>query len=127
MTTLNDELQQHGTTGHEPPVLTTVVDEGIHEQPLEQGRAERPEDRPPTTEGGTMSTMTAPQLAASEQRPILLRLPFSPEPIRPAPAPPPETRFDFAPGAWERLVVAAGLDRESRELGPAMTSPVVRV
>ena len=68
-----------------------------------------------------MQTMTASQTTATKHRPLLMRLPFVPEPISPvvAPVPPPDCRFTFKPGAWERLVVAAELDRESRGLSPA--------
>ena len=68
-----------------------------------------------------MQTMTASQPEAAKQRPILLRLPFSPESMgqQAAPQPPPERGFAFKPGAWEQLMVTAELDRESRELSPA--------
>lgn len=68
-----------------------------------------------------MQTMTATQTTATKHRPILMRLPFSPEPINPvvAPIPRADSRFIFKPGAWERLVVDAELDRESRWLSPA--------
>ena len=70
-----------------------------------------------------MQIMTASQTqtTATKRRPILMQLlPFSPEQISPVVAtlPPPDSRFAFKPGAWERLVVAAELDRESRWLSP---------
>jgi hypothetical protein len=71
-----------------------------------------------TTEGGAMSIMTESQPSTTQQLPLLLRLLPASEPINAeaTPLPPPESRPAFAPGSWERLVVAAGLDRESREL-----------
>ena len=66
-----------------------------------------------------MSAMTAPH-ATTTRRPILLRLPFSVETVDEPPRSASSPRRDdaFAPGAWERLIVAAELDRESRELSP---------
>jgi len=65
-----------------------------------------------------MSTMTESRTTTTKQRPIVLRLPFSPEPISPvaAPLPLPDHQFAFKPGVWERVIVCADLDRESREL-----------
>jgi hypothetical protein len=121
MTELGHELERQALTGHETSAVTTQLGEGIHGRASGESQAAPPEDEPETTEVVAMPTMTASQTTATKRRPLLMRLPFSPEEIIPvvAPLPPPDCRFAFKPGAWERLVVAAELDRESRGLTPA--------
>jgi hypothetical protein len=122
MTELSYELERQALTlGHETSAVTTQRGEGIHERESGESHAAPLGDEPATTEEVAMPTMTASQTTATKYRPILVRLPFSPEPISPmvALSPPPDCRFTFKPGAWERLVVAAELDRESRGLPPA--------
>jgi len=121
MPEFSHELERQALTGHETSAVTTQFGRGIHERKSGEFHAAPPDDEPATTEEFAMQTMTATQTTATKHRPILMRLPFSPEPISPvvAPLPPPDSRFAFKPGAWERLVVAAEVDRESRELSPA--------
>ena len=121
MTVLSHEPERQALTGHETNAVTTQRGEGIHGRASGESQAAPAENKPVTTEEFAMQTMTASQKTATKHRPILMRLPFSPEPISPvvAPLPPPDSRFAFKPGAWERLVVAAELDRESRGLSPA--------
>jgi hypothetical protein len=121
MTELSDELERQALTGHETSAMTTQRGEGIHGWASGESLAAPAENEPATTEVFAMQTMTASQTTATKHRPILMRLPFLPEPISQvvAPLPTPDCRFAFEPGAWERLVVAAELDRESRGLSPA--------
>jgi hypothetical protein len=120
MTELSDELERQALTGHETNAVTTQRGEGIHGRASGESQAAPAENEPVTTEVFAMQTMTASQTTATKHRPLLMRLPFLPEPMSPvvAPVPPPDCRFTFKPGAWERLVVAAELDRESRGLSP---------
>jgi len=121
MTVLSHEPERQALTGHETNAVTTQGGEGIHGRAAGESQAAPAENGPVITEVFAMQTMTASQTTAAKHRPILMRLPFVPEPISPvvAPLPPPDCRFAFEPGAWERLVVAAELDRESRGLSPA--------
>ena len=121
MTELSHELERQALTGHETSAMTTQRGEGIHGRASGESQAAPAENKPVTTEEFAMQTMTASQTTATKHRPLLMRLPFLPEPICPvvAPLPTPDSRFAFEPGAWERLVVAAELDRESRGLSPA--------
>jgi hypothetical protein len=120
MTELSDELERHAVTGHETNAMTTQRGEGIRGRASGESQPAPAENETVTTEVFAMQTMTASQRTATKHRPILMRLPFAPEPISPvvAPLPPPDFRFTFKPGAWERLVVAAELDRESRGREP---------
>jgi hypothetical protein len=120
MPELGHELERKALTGHETSAATTQFGKGIHERASGESQAAPAENEPVATEVFAMQTMTASQTTAAKHRPILMRLPFVPEPISPvvAPVPPPDCRFAFTLGAWERLVVAAELDRESRGLVP---------
>jgi hypothetical protein len=115
-------LERQALTGHETSAVTTQFDEGVHGRAFGKSQAAAPDGEPATKEEVAMPTITALQTTATKHWPILIQpLPFSPEPISPVVAsmPPPDSRFAFKLGAWERLVVAAELDRESRWLSPS--------
>ena len=108
-----------GRDRHEPGTATTVLVRPPMSGQLGPSQTFRTANEPV---GGNMATLTESRFTVPQAHLVFPRLPFAPEPIGPRAAPSRrlDREFCFTPGAWERIMVAAELDRESRDLSLAL-------